>query len=67
MLERGLFYIRFLRGGSHRTILTIALPFVLLLACPWQLAIKNFKQNIPLIRDLIRRHLPRLLQRLLTS
>jgi hypothetical protein len=33
------FYIRFLRGGSHRTILKIALPFVLLLACPWQLAI----------------------------
>jgi hypothetical protein len=33
------FYIRFLRAGSHRTILKIALPFVLLLACPWQLAI----------------------------
>jgi hypothetical protein len=32
-----------------------------------QLDLENFKQSIPLIRDLVRRHLPRLLQRLLTS
>jgi hypothetical protein len=32
-------YIAFLRGRTHRTAFRIALPFVLLLACPRQLAI----------------------------
>jgi hypothetical protein len=33
------FYVLFMRRGIHRTALTIVLPVLLLLACPYQLTV----------------------------